>query len=228
MVGFARDRRRSHVPWQHRYWQWRGKVTAWAPSVLAILACWLLFVIAYPWLAEPAYILIAAARWSAATLLDAIGLGHLTWTIATNDGEWPWRSSFIHIDNWHLSQVEAVLTAVWTAMAWATGLTLLGLSLVSAWQLVKHRAVARYERRPAAPAGQHLAAADDDNRPGLPARARERPAALPDDQEQDQPADHEEEPDIEGLFRQDWGLEASEETRPRKPVARRKWDYRPC
>jgi hypothetical protein len=225
MVGFARDRRRSRVPWRRRYWQWRAKIMAWLRVVLAILACWLLFVVSYLGFAEPASTLIAAARWAAAALLDAIGLGHWTWTIPTNDGEQPWRSSLIRIDSWHLSQVGATLASFWTAIGWAAGITLLGLSLVSAWRLGKRRAIVGYERQPEA---QRFAAADDDNRLGRPARVGERPAALPDDQVQDQPADQEEEPDIERLFRQDRGLEAWEETPPRKPVARRKWDYRPC
>lgn len=228
MAGFARDRRRSHVPWRHRYWQWRAKVVAWLRVILAILACWLLFVVSYLGFAEPASTLIAAARWSAAALLDAIGLGHWTWTITGNNGDQPWRSSFIHIDSWHLSQVEAALASFWTAIGWAAGMTLLGLSLVSAWRPVKRRAFIHYEREAVVPAAQHLTAADDDNRSGLPARATERPVARPDDQKQDQLANQEEKPDIEGLFQQGQGMEAWEETRPRKPVARCKWDYRPC
>ena len=227
MVGFARDRRRPRVPWRHRYWQWRAKVVAWLRVVLAILACWLLFVVSYLGFAEPASTLIAAARWSVAALLDAISLGHWTWTIAASDGELSWRSSLIRIESWHLSQVEAVLASFWTGMAWTAGITLLGLSLVSAWRLGKRRAIACHGRRPVELSVQQLAVADDDNRSGLPARATERPGALPDHQKQDQSADQEE-PDIEGLFRQDQGLEAREETRPRKPVAKRKWDYRPC
>lgn len=226
MVGFARNRRRSPVPWQHRYWQWRAKVVAWLRVVLAILACWLLFVVSYLGFAEPIHTLIAAVRWSAAALLDSIGLGHWAWTIAASDGELSWRSSLIRIDSWHLSQVEAVIASFWTGMAWAAGITLLGLSLTLAWWLGKRRATARYERRPAA---QHLTAADDGNRPGLPAKAAERPAALPNDQEHDQPASQDEEtPDIDQLFQQDQGLEAREEIRPRKPLARHKWRYRPC
>jgi hypothetical protein len=228
VVGFARNRRRYRVPWQHRYWQGRAKVVAWLRVVLAILACWLLFVVSYLGFAEPAYGLIAAARWSAAALLDVIGFGHWTWTVAASDGEQPWRSSFIRIDSWHLSQVEAVIASFWTAIGWAAGITLLGLSLTLAWWLGKRRATARYKRQPAVPAVQHLAAADDDNRPGLHAGAGERPAALLDDQEQDQPADQEEEPDIEGLFQQAQDLEEGDEARPRKPVARHTWDYRPC
>ena len=227
MVGFARDRRRPRVPWRHRYWQWRAKVVAWLRVVLAILACWLLFVVSYLGFAEPASTLIAATRWSVAALFDAIGLGHWTWTIAASDGELSWRSSLIRIDSWHLSQVEAVIASFLTAIGWAAGMTLLGLSLVSAWQLGKRRAIACHGRQPGALSVQHLAVADDDNRSGLPAMATERPVALPDHQKQDQSADQEK-PDIEGLFRQDQGLEAWDKARPRKPVAKRRWDYRPC
>ena len=227
MVGFARDRRRACVPWRHRYWQWRAKVVAWLRVVLAILACWLLFVVSYLGFVEPASTLVAAARWSVAALLDAISLGHWTWTIAASDGELSWRSSLIRIDSWHLSQVEAVLASFRTAIGWAAGITLFGLSLVSAWRLGKRRAIACHGRQPVALSVQHLAVADDDNRSGLPARATERPVALPDHQEQDQPVDQKE-PEFEGLFQQDQGLEAREEPRPRKPVAKRKWDYRPC
>ena len=176
---------------------------------------------------SPIPTLIPAARWSVAALLDAIGLGHWTWTIAASDGELSWRSSLIRIDSWHLSQIEAVIASFWTGMTWAAGITLLGLSLVSAWRLGKRRAIDCHERQPVALSARRLAVADDDNRSGLPAMATERPVALPDHQKQDQSADQEE-PDIEGLFRQDQGLEAREETRPRKPVAKRKWDYRPC
>jgi hypothetical protein len=228
VAGFARDRRRYRVPWQHRYWQWRTKVAAWLRVVLAILACWVLFVASYLGFAEPVHTLIAAARWSIAALLDAIGLGHWAWTIAASDGELSWRSSLIRIDAWHLSQVEAVLTSFWTAIAWAAGLTFLGLSLVSAWWLGKRQAADRYERQPMASAVQHLGVADRDNRPDLLARAGEDPAALPDDREQSQPADQLEEPDIQRLFQQGQGLEAWKQTLPRKPVARIEWRYLPC
>jgi hypothetical protein len=201
---------------------------AWLRVVLAILACWLLFVVSYLGFAEPASTLIAAARWSVAALLDAVGLGHWTWTIAASDGELSWRSSLIRIDSWHLSRIEAALASFWTAISWAAGLTLLGLSLISAWRLGKRRAIVGYERQAIAPAEQRLVAADDDGRPRLPARMGNTPATLPDARKQGQPADQEEEPDIEGLFRQDQGLEAWEGTPPRKQVARRKWDYRPC
>ena len=148
--------------------------------------------------------------------------------IAASDGELLWRSSLIRIDSWHLSQVEAVLVSFWTAIGWVAGITLLGLSLVSAWWLGKRRAIACHGRQQVALSVQHLAVADDDGRPRLPARIGNTPAALPDAQEQDQPVEQMEEPDIEGLFRQVQGLEAWEETRPRKPVAKRKWDHRPC
>ena len=229
MFGFARNRRRRCVPWQHRYWQWRAKVAAWLRVVLAILACWLLFVVSYLGFEEPAARLIAAARWVGAALLDTIGLDHWTWTVTTKEGDELWESNLIHLDSWHLDQVEAVVATFWTAITWTVGLTVLGLSLFLAWWLGKRQTATRYQRQPAVPAAQHLAAADDESRPGLPARAEERPAALPDDQQQDQrEVDQEDQPDIEGLFQHDQGVGAWDDARPRKPVARRKWNYRPC
>ena len=119
-----------------------------------------------------------------------------------------------------------MLASVWTAIAWAAGLTLLGLSLLLAWWLGKRQAVARYQKQPAVPAAQHLAAA------GVGQRHQGGelvPAAVSERHEHHQPADEdEEEPDIEGLFQHDQGLETWDEPQLRKPVARRKWDYRPC
>ncbi|MEZ5935885.1 MAG: hypothetical protein R3F54_29035 [Alphaproteobacteria bacterium] len=187
----------------------------------------MLFVVAYIWFAEPASRLVAAARWACAALLDAIGLDHWTWTVATKEGDELWQSNLIRLDSWHLEQVRGVLASFMTGMTWVTGLTLLGLSLSLAWWLGKRRAIVRYEKQQAVPEVQRLTAADDSH-PDLPVSARERPEALNNDQERDQSADQDEKPDIEGLFQQEQDLKAWDEARHKKPVARHKWRYRSC
>ena len=106
---------------------------AYGIGALALLGCWLTILPGYVWIVEPAHSLVGAARWSAASLFDQVGLHDWRWTVSTSDGVQRWRAEFIRFDPWHLAQADAVIDSLWMGGIIATGSTLLLGVLGAAW-----------------------------------------------------------------------------------------------
>ncbi len=118
---------------------------AYGVGALALLGCWLTILPGYVWIVEPTHALIGAARWSAASLFDQVGLHDWRWTVGTSDGVQRWRAEFIRFDPWHLAQADAVIASLWMGGVIATASTLLLGVLGVAW--LRRRGEALSDRR---------------------------------------------------------------------------------
>lgn len=198
-------------------------IETWLPSLLWTLAGLLLFAATFVGFKEPFGRLIVVARWFVATLLDAVGLGHILLPIDTTQDDVRWEATIIHIDSWYLDHVDIVLASFWTGLACAVGLALFGGFLVLAWRSRKR-----------------WLALDQDRAPSVPARVEHGHASLPtpsiasppgqfhEDSEKDEPVRQEEEaPAIDKVFGDRRYLMGLDEFRCREPVAKHHWDYRP-
>lgn len=198
-------------------------VEIWIPSLLWTLASLLLFAITFVGFTEPFDRLIVVARWVFATLLDAVGLGHILLPVDTAQDDVRWEATIIHIDSWYLDHVDIVLASFWTGLTCAVGLALFSGFLVLAWRSRKRWSISGQNAAPSVPARVGYGHAS------LPIPSVALPPAhLHEDGEKDEPVSQEEEaPAIDKVFGDRRFLMGRDEVRCRKPVARHHWDYRP-
>lgn len=108
------------------YWNKIGhRLRAYWTGTVVLAACWVTLVPGYLWIVEPWHSLVGSARWSVASLFDQVGLHDWRWTVSTDDGVESWPSTMIRFDEWHLAQIDSVLSSTWIGMAIATGVVVI-------------------------------------------------------------------------------------------------------